>query len=63
LSYIVCQTLLGDLIPKGEKCEIKAIMGQIWGRSGGQARFEVQEIQQINPTPNSKFWGKQRGKP
>jgi hypothetical protein len=51
------------LIPKGEKCGIKEIMGQIWGRSSGQARFGVQEIQQINPTPNSKFWEKQRGKP
>jgi hypothetical protein len=49
------------LIPKGEKYGIKATMGQIWGISSGQARFGVQEIQQINPTPNSKFWEKERG--
>ena len=28
----------------------------------GQTRLGVQEIQQINPYQNSKFWEKQRGK-
>jgi hypothetical protein len=49
--------LLGDLILKEEKCGIKTIIGQIRGRSSGQERFGVQEIQQINLTPNSNFGG------
>jgi hypothetical protein len=36
--------------------------GANMGRSSGQASFGVQEIQQINPTPNLKFWEKQMGK-
>jgi hypothetical protein len=31
LSYIVLVGLLGDLIPKGEKSGIEAIMGKIGG--------------------------------